>query len=149
MTELELIDTLSRAIAQEEDYFKRGKMPSVSQRCNNPGNLTHWKDRAGVPYPLNNGFVQFPDEATGWRALRAQCRINVLKRKLSFLEFFAGKPGVYAGFCPRDDGRSMTRKNDPVRYARNVLTRVAGQAADAVGINTPIVALLGASDGTR
>lgn len=148
LTETELIDRFSKAIARQEGFYDKRKLLTVAQRCNNPGNLTHWKDRAGKPYPMSNGYVHFPTVEDGWRALRAQCKINVLKRRLTFREFFAGRPGVYAGYCPKDDGRDkMLRKNDPVVYARNVLGMVAGLDAQHFTVDTAIVTMLGAVDG--
>lgn len=148
MNDKELIEAVARAIARKEGFFVKGKngIPTIAQRCNNPGNLTHWKDPNGKPYPMANGYVRFPDEETGWRALRAQVRINALKRGLTWREFFAGKPGLYAGFCPKDDGRDpLLRKNNPLEYAHQVLQWVAGP--DASDINQPIRALLSVSEG--
>lgn len=143
LTETELIDRFARAVARQEGFFDKRKIPTVGQRCNNPGNLTHWRDPQGNPFPQANGYVMFPDEKTGWRALKAQCRINIMKRRLTFLEFFAGRPGVYSGFCPRDDNRDRSlRKNDPVAYARKVLVSVAGPDSD-YEITSPIITLLG------
>ena len=139
MTEPELITALARAIAHQEGFFdkpKKGILP-IAQRCNNPGNLQHWKQPNGNPYPAANGYVQFPDVETGFRALKAQCKINVMKRGLTWREFFAGKPGVYAGFCPKDS----TGKQPALDYARKVMTCVAGP--DASDINQRISALLG------
>lgn len=127
MQQQELIDRYAKAIARQEGYYNKKAMPTVAQRCNNPGNLTHWKDPNGEPYPELNGYVHFPDEETGFRALRSQCKINILKRGLTFYEFFAGKRGVYGGFCPRDDNKDpMLKKNDPLVYAQHVLGWVAG-----------------------
>ena len=143
LTETELIDRLSRAIARQEGFFDKKKLPTVAQRCHNPGNLTHWKDWDGHPYPTANGYVMFPDEATGWRALRVQCRINALKRRLTFREFCAGKPGVFPGFCPDDDDPdNLLRKNDPLMYAQRVLVLVTSTEADNYDIDTPIVSLV-------
>jgi hypothetical protein len=151
LTETELIDRFSKAIARTEGFYDKKKIPTVAQRCNNPGNLTHWMDRAGRPMPTANGYVQFPSVEDGWRALRAQCKINIIKRKLTFFEFFAGKPGTYGGFCPKDDDRDkLMRKNDPLVYARNVLTMVTGLEASQFDVSTPITKLLlGDSNGQR
>jgi len=135
VTEQDLIERVARAIAHQEDFFKVSKLPTVSQRCNNPGNLTHWKDAAGQPYPDANGYVQFPDVHAGWRALKAQCKINVLKRRLTWAEFFRGRPGAYRGFLQRG-------ASDPLLYAGRVMTQVLGGVNEAVTIHTPIAALL-------
>lgn len=134
MTETQLVDRFTRAWAKKEGFFDSKRVPTVAQRLNNPCNLPHWKDRDGNPYPEVCGAVQFPDVETGWRAARAQTKINALKRRLTFLEFFAGKPGVYRGACPRDDARKM----DPVAYARTVASAVAPGTA----INVVIVSLV-------
>jgi hypothetical protein len=144
-TQKDLIERVAQAIAHKEGFYLKKKLPTVAQRCNNPGNLTHWKDRNGNPFPTANGYVQFPDEETGWRALRAQCSINIVKRRLSFLEFFSGKPGIYAGFCPKDTTRDpLARKNDPVQYARTIFSVVLGGDAERFpdGIKTPIHTLI-------
>ena len=150
----QLIDRLSKAIGRKEDFFSTKPVPTISQRLNNPGCLPHWKDPSGTPYPEVNGFVEFPEcqnsgcshpdhpAEQGWRALRAQCKINVLKRDLTFLQFFAGKPGLYKGFCPKDDNSGFSlRKNDPAAYAREVLVAVAGPGSPLT-INSAISVML-------
>ena len=131
MTEQVLIDRFSSAIARKEGFYKNGRVPSVAQRMNNPLNLTHWKDPNGKPYPEICGYVQFPDAEAGWRAGRAQCRINVVKRRLTWRAFFAGKQGVYKGFCPaRGDA-----KQDPIQYAREIMSLMHVEA----DLDTPII----------
>lgn len=145
MTQKDCIERVAQAIARQEGFFLKKPILTVAQRCHNPGNLTHWKDRNGNPFPTNNGYVQFPDEETGWRALKAQCSINIVKRRLSFLEFCCGKPGIYAGFCPKDNNIDrMVKKNDPVQYARNIFGWVLSSDADKYpdGIKTPIHTLI-------
>jgi hypothetical protein len=146
LTETELINRFARAIARHEGFFDRKKIQTVAQRTNNPGCLLHWKDTAGNPLPTVNGFVQFATEDDGWRALRAQCRINIKKRQLTFLEFFAGRPGMYRGFSPATE-RGLAadmRKSDPVQYARDVLAAVAGPEAGQFTVSTRISDLMGA-----
>ena len=66
----------------------------------------------------------------------------MVKRGLTFLEFFAGRPGVYAGFAPARD------RNEPLVYAQAVLTRVQRDLGlPGATINTKILSL--ASDGDR
>lgn len=143
LTEQQLIESFANAVAQEETWFLKRKMPTVSQRCNNPGCLEHWKDPDGKPYPEQNGFVVFPDEATGWKALRSQCKINILKRRLTWLEVFAGKHGVYRGLRPADSSVDRSQgKSNPARYAQNVLDRVCSPLGITATIGTPVLAVL-------
>lgn len=159
MKDSELINRFAKAIARKEDFFVSKSLLTISQRLNNPGCLPHWKDREGTPYPEINGYVQFPEcqrpecnhqdhpAEEGWRALRAQCKINVFKRELTFLEFFAGKRGVYRGFCP-DSGDFRTtqdlRKHNAAAYAREMLIAVAGSSTELT-ISTPVKSLLGST----
>lgn len=102
-----LVDDLAQAIARYEGFYTAG---TLAQRNNNPGNLRSWGS-----YPVVNGYVQFPDAASGWAALRAQVSKNI-GRGLNLYEFFGGKPGTYAGYSPSSDG------NSPSRYAETVAT---------------------------
>lgn len=103
----ELTRRLAERIARMEGFYN--KLPSRALRNNNPGNLRMW----GL-YPVIEGYVKFPNVSTGWKALYTQVNRNVFQRGLTFLEFFAGKPGVYFGFAPTDDG------NHPKKYAQFV-----------------------------
>lgn len=142
MTISELIDAVAQAVGRKEGFFDKKRMPTVAQRLHNPGNLSHWKDRHGNAFPEVNGYVQFPDLDTGWRALKAQCKINILKRGLTFLEFFQGKPGVYKGFCPRNaDKDPDLRRNEAVEYAQFVLRALAPDRTD-LSIHSSIASLL-------
>jgi hypothetical protein len=136
-----LIEVFAQAIATKEGFHKSSKIPSIAQRLNNPLCLEHWKDRNGRPYPVVNGYVKFPDAETGLAAGRSQCKINIVKRKLTFREFFAGKSKVYEGFCPRKDGKS-----DPVAYAIDVLRFVRNRLGlpAEITIDTPIHDLIAA-----
>lgn len=100
-----LVDSISQAIATMEGFFSSG---TVAQRQNNPGNLRSWGS-----YPVQNGYVVFPDAQTGWSALNRQVQLNI-ERGLTLQEFFGGKPGVYPGYSPGSDG------NDPRGYAQYV-----------------------------
>ena len=102
MTRTDLIQRISQAIARREGYYVPG---SRAARNNNPGNLRRWGNVA-----VDDGFAHFPSVDAGWEALRAQIAKNV-RRGLTLLEFFAGKPGVYYGYAPSTDG------NDPEDYA--------------------------------
>jgi len=126
----DVINAFARAVGKREGVFKEGKVPTLPQRLGNPACLKHWKDPAGCAYPEVNGFVQFPQcerdgcvhpdhpHEVGWRAARAQVKINVVKRGLTFFEFFAGKRGVYDGHANARD------KNDPQAYAEYVVDQV-------------------------
>lgn len=135
------IAAYAKACGTEEGFFKSGKVPTIPQRLNNPLDLRSWKDNKGKPYPVVNGYAKFPDPETGWAAGRSQCRINIVKRQLTFREFFSGKRGVYAGFAPRAD------RNDPFGYANNVLAFVkrafpASEEVQAATIDTVIATLV-------
>jgi hypothetical protein len=99
------VDDLAQAIARFEGFYQPN---SLAARNNNPGNLRSWGS-----YPVVNGYVKFPDVATGWGALKVQVLKNI-DRGLSLNEFFGGKPGVYSGYAPSSDA------NDPANYARTV-----------------------------
>jgi hypothetical protein len=103
---MSLADQLANAIARvESGNFDPN---SIAMKNNNPGNLRSWGN-----YPVVNGFVQFPDYATGMQALQTQAQKNI-DRGLTLTEFFAGKPGVYGGYAPAADN------NQPGSYAQTV-----------------------------
>lgn len=155
-TTKELINAMAHAMAIQEGFYdKPGKFGDpIPRKMHNPGDLRTWLDAAGKPYPEVNGYVDFPacqivgckhpdhPAQVGWHALRVQVWNCVVKRGLTFLEFFAGKPGIYAGFAPEKD------KNDPLGYATKVLERmrVALTLDPAITIYTKVLSL--ASDGT-
>jgi len=64
------VDEVAHAIARTEGFYVRGTIPN---RLHNPGDIR--SNRRGV-YPgqsgLYHGYVVFRDNASGWRALRAQ-----------------------------------------------------------------------------
>lgn len=97
------------AIATMEGFYKPG---SRAARNMNPGNLRSWGRT-----PLAGGYASFARPSDGWAALHSQIRKNI-KRGLNTFEFFAGKPGVYAGYAPSGDS------NDPANYARFVAKRL-------------------------
>ena len=102
MKKKEVIELIAKRIAKMEGF---GRRTSIAARHNNPGNLRAWGT-----FPVVKGFAVFPDAETGWRALRKQIQVNI-DRNLSFYEFFAGKPGVYPGYAPVEDG------NNSLNYA--------------------------------
>lgn len=114
-----LVVGIANAIAQMESG---GSSTALSYRNNNPGNLVTWGSN-----PIVNGFAQFPTLAAGWQALYSQIETNI-GRGLTLNQFFAGEPGVYAGYASAGSSAS----NNPAAYA----SFVAGQ----VGIdpNTPL-----------
>lgn len=143
ITEQLLIATLAEAIATKEDFYVKSKrgIPSVSQRLKNPGCMRSWKAPSGKKLPTVNGLVDFPHVNEGWRALRAQCKINVLRRRLTLRQFFAGKRGVYCGFAPRGLG------HDPLAYAEFVQNFLERRLGSTVTLDTPVVLLIEASNG--
>ncbi len=146
ITSVSLVNAFARAIAAKEGFFDTGRSRTIPQRLNNPGDLRRWKKADGEPYPEVNGFADFPKcglshcknpdhpAETGWRALRAQVKINVFKRGLTFHEFFAGKRGVYDGYAPAKD------KNNPDEYARFVLDKTCRSLAIAIVVGPDNVA---------
>lgn len=141
LTERELLNKFADALEHSEGFHQTRRIPTVAQRLNNPGNLIHWKQPNGEAYPEVNGFVEFPDYATGRRALLAQCRINIFKRELTWREFFAGKPGTYHGFCPKDDRRATEVKNDPNAYAYRVMAFVCVPYGVETTVDSKIITL--------
>ena len=111
---------MANAIAQEEGFNTPG---TIAQRNNNPGNLRSWPGAGS-----SSGYAQFSTLAAGWAALYSQIQTNI-NRGLTMNEFFAGKPGVYAGYSPSADG------NQPAAYA----AFVAGQIG--VDVNIPLNSL--------
>lgn len=101
----ELIDLLADRIATFEGFYKA---ESLAFKNNNPGNIRRW----GLN-PIVKGYVKFSTKVAGWAALKRQIHLNI-QRKLTFKEFFAGKPGVYAGYAPSGDN------NHPENYAKYV-----------------------------
>ncbi len=127
------IQTFAEAVAAKEGFYDRKKIQTIPQRLNNPCCLPHWKNEQGRPFEEINGYVNFPTVERGWAAARAQCRINILKRKLTFREFFCGKPGVYDGFAKKGE------KNDPMGYSRFVLNTLSRKLGiEDATIDTPI-----------
>ena len=101
------VDSLAQSIARFEGYGVAG---SVAQRNNNPGNLRSGPGQIGTDA---NGYAIFPDAATGYAALDNQIDLNI-GRGLTLQQFFAGEPGVYAGYAPSGDS------NNPTQYANTV-----------------------------
>lgn len=109
MTRAELIKGLCEAIAKMEGYGTPG---TVATRNHNPGNLRSWGNTATA-----DGYATFPSPIAGWEALRVQVTKNI-RRGLTTREFFCGKPGVYPGYAPVQDG------NHPNNYAEFVAARL-------------------------
>ncbi len=101
------VGALGQAIARFEGFFQSG---SVAARNHNPGNLRAGTGQVGTDA---SGYAIFADDAAGFAALDHQIDLNVA-RGLSLDEFFAGKPGVYAGYAPSADA------NNPTQYAATV-----------------------------
>lgn len=101
----DLVSQMAAAIQQEEGWYPG----SISYQNNNPGNLISGPGQTGT----NGGFAVFPDYATGLAALDNQIQLNI-NRGLSTNQFFAGEPGVYAGYA------SAAAGNNPASYATYV-----------------------------
>ena len=147
-----LVTTFAEAIAIEEKLYKDCKITPISQRLANPGAMLSWRTARGF-YPTQNGYVKFPECSranctnpdhpyeVGFDALRSQCRMNIVTRKLSFLEFFQGKRSngktQYMGYL-QSSGRL-----DPRQYATNVMKFVVRKvdAPRETNIYTPIISL--------
>lgn len=104
------LDSLTTDLAAAIQRFEGACSGPQTCTNNNPGNL-----RAYAPgQPVDSrGFRIFPDYASGEAALEGQINTNI-GRGLDLNEFFAGKPGVYAGYAPSGDS------NNPSQYASTV-----------------------------
>jgi hypothetical protein len=142
MTRQELLDKLSRAIAENEGFLvteaqakaQKVRFPTRAQINANPGNLRAWRDAKGQPYPTSAGYVDFVGWAShqfpglsrdgmsrraleeGWRILR------VLAGQYVDGRYTGGKPPtveeMFRTYAPASDG------NDPASYARFVAGRL-------------------------
>jgi hypothetical protein len=141
MTRQELLDKLSRAIAENEGFFvteaqakaRKIGFPTRAQINANPGNLRAWRAK-GRPYPMNGGYVDF----VGWAShhfpgvSREEMSRRALDEGWRILRVLAGQyiDGHYTGrkpptveemfrtYAPASDG------NDPAGYARFVAGRL-------------------------
>jgi hypothetical protein len=105
--------SLTESIAQSIAAVESGGNPNaLNYRNNNPGNLRSWGSN-----PIVDGYASFPTMQEGWSALYSQIDKNI-GRGLTLNEFFAGKPGVYAGYAPAAD------RNAPLAYAARVGSNV-------------------------
>jgi hypothetical protein len=90
-----LVNAIAAGITKEEN---------VPAQYNNPGAIMN----------LQTGQLQtYPTLAAGEAALDSQIDLNI-SRGLTLDQFFAGQPGVYAGYAPAAAG------NNPAVYAANV-----------------------------
>lgn len=119
------VTNLMLAIAWFEGFWIDG---SRAQRNNNPGNLRGWD----INNPKDDqGFDIFPDRQSGWFALWQQIWINI-HRRLTLSEFFLGKPGIYPGYAPQEDGNT--------RFYPRFVSSVTGIPLDSVTILSFITA---------
>lgn len=138
----DLVSSLAQGIARQEN---------ANPAYNNPGNLQpKGFSYAGQTGTAPNGDAIFATPQDGWNALYNQVQLNV-NRGLTLNEFFAGKPGVYAGYASAGAG------NDPYTYAANVgswtgidpdvpLDQIGSVNAPIVGSSTqPLIDLSGAA----
>jgi len=113
----ETLDALARAIAKEEGFFDPigPKGPNRPQRNHNPGDLRcEW-----FPYPNDpGGFVVFPNDETGWAALRQDITNHAKKYPDQSLYGFIAGEGEWTGYAPASDG------NNPVEYSRKVAAAI-------------------------
>jgi hypothetical protein len=122
----DLVSGIAQSIAAVESG---GNPNALSYRNNNPGNLRSWGSN-----PIINGYAKFPTLQDGWNALYSQIQTNI-GRGLTLNEFFAGKPGVYAGYAPSADS------NSPLAYAARVGSDVG------IDVNTPLNLLMNSQGG--
>ena len=122
------VDSIAQSIAQMEGFNTPG---TLAARNNNPGNLRAGPGQTGT----SGGFAVFPDLSTGWAALDNQISLNASKG-LTLNEFFAGKPGVYAGYAPSADS------NNPTQYAAFVASQTGADP------NVPLSSLLAGDSGS-
>lgn len=142
MTQQTLVKAVADIIAKVagfHDQVRRGRPEPVARRLNNPGLLTRWRIRTqgrdDGEFPTEFGFVRFPDLSTGESALRTQCHVNIVRRRLSTREFFRGKPAMkdaagYGGFISR------RLAEDPQAYISAVVRHLG------IDENTPLIKLV-------
>lgn len=142
VTRDQLLESFAVFIATTEGFFVPNSLPA---RHHNPGDLVSWGS-----WPVENGYVVFDNDESGWKALKKQSSKNIFDRKLTFLEFFAGqrdeagalKLGGYPGFCPAPTGSKLTKGNDPHRYASDAVLWVNHKLGAAAGLGTVISSLV-------
>lgn len=125
ITERQLVQAAAEAVADGMDWFKatrKGLPEPLSRRLHNPGCLYSWHDPMGVPYETAYGFVEFPDDETGWRALNTHCRIQLFKRRKTVLEFFRGHARRAAQLHSADEGIPGAFVDVAVRHASRSLS---------------------------
>lgn len=110
-----MVPRIAEAIKSKEGW----QTGSRSQRNNNPGNLKPLPNQTlpGMIGRDQKGFAIFRDYDAGWNALLNQVQRNV-ERGLNLQQFFAGKPGVYAGYAPAGD------QNKPLEYANFIASQL-------------------------
>lgn len=111
---LEIADVEGFYVTQAIAAAHGWKFPTAPQRNNNPGNLRSWPGTVSL-----GGFARFKTLADGWNAVATQINLNVFRRQLTFLEFFAGKKiPLYGGYAPSADN------NNPTAYALRICRRL-------------------------
>lgn len=95
------IIVFAQAIAKMEGFYVPG---SKANKNRNPGNLRSWGNT-----PVENGFAKFKTFGEGWGALIKQIEKNLFERKLTIIEFFGGKRGIYSGYAPDADGNNSSK----------------------------------------
>lgn len=133
MTEEQLVRAVADVIAKRSGWFqstRKGLPEPLSRRLNNPGLLTSWRkyDRRGnsEEYPVSHGYVEFPTEDEGWKALLKHTRIRINPNENA--QRRGARPATARDlFRGRDDGEYLGMVTrilhvHPQEYLINLLT---------------------------
>ena len=110
------LEAICEAIATVEGFYVKSEHPTVSQRCNNPGNLMYVGQPGAVPYPVTGTdgkvrkYARYRSVLDGWGGLKRQVQLDA-SRGLTLAEFI----NKYA---------PATDLNDPRAYCNTVAKRL-------------------------
>jgi len=110
------LEAICEAIATVEGFYVKSEHPTVSQRCNNPGNLMYVGQPGAVPYPVigtdgkTRKYARFRSVVDGWGGLKRQVQLDA-SRGLTLAEFINK-------YAPASD------LNNPTSYAATVAKRL-------------------------
>jgi len=110
------LEAICEAIATVEGFYVKSEHPTVSQRCNNPGNLMYVGQPGAVPYPVTGTdgkvrkYARFRSVVDGWGGLKRQVQLDA-SRGLTLAEFINK-------YAPASD------LNNPTSYAATVAKRL-------------------------